>query len=120
MDNPMLNYVHLDGYQFMLITEDEAALFSLVKTSPEAVADMLPKEVVTELDGRMTPDKTAYAPGEEIRLTFVSNTALDGGAWVAIVPSSTQRGSEADGNAAYLSYAYANDVSQRSPDPVRA
>jgi hypothetical protein len=111
MNNPMLNYVHTDGYQFMLITEDEAALLSLIKTSPEAVADMLPKEVITELDGRMTPDKTTYAPGEEIRLTFVSNTALDGGAWVAIVPSNTPQGSEEYGNAAYLSYAYASDVS---------
>jgi hypothetical protein len=110
MSAPMLNYVHPDGYQFILIAEDDSALLSLVKTSPEAVRDMLPKVVITELDGRMTPDKTTYAPGEEVRLTFISNTPLDGGAWVAVVPSDTPQGLEEYGNAAYLGYAYTRDA----------
>lgn len=110
MNDPMLNYVHPDGYQLMIIGDEETVAFSLIKTSPEAVRDMLPKELITELDGRMAPDKTTYAPGEEIRLTFVSNTPLDGGAWVGVVPSSTPQGLEEYGNAAYLGYAYTGDA----------
>lgn len=110
LNDPMLNYVHPDGYQLMIIGDEETVAFSLIKTSPEAVRDMLPKELITELDGRMAPDKTTYAPGEEIRLTFVSNTPLDGGAWVGVVPSDTPQGLEEYGNAAYLGYAYTGDA----------
>lgn len=110
LNEPMLNYVHLDGYQLMLIVEDNTALINLIKTSPEAVQDMLPKEVITALDGQMTPDKTTYVPGEEIRLTLVSNTPLDGGAWVGIVPSDTAQGLEEYGNAAYVGYVYVSDL----------
>lgn len=109
MNSPMLNFVHPDGYQFMLIVDGGSALLSLTRTTPESVTNMLPKEVITEFDGQMSPDKTSYTAGEEIRLTFISNTNLDDWAWVGIVPPDTPRGEDA-GNAAYLVFAYVSYV----------
>lgn len=111
--NPMINYTHPDGYQLMLIIDDSATLISLIKTSPEAVAEMQPQSAepaLTTFSGTMQPDKSAYAPGEEIRLTFVSNDTLDDWAWVGIVPRDTPQGLEEYGDAAYLSYTYTSYV----------
>ncbi len=63
--------------------------------------------VVTE-GAALKLDKTSYAPGEEIRLTFTAPAAFESSAWIGIIPSDVPHGSETENDQHDLAYQYLN------------
>lgn len=51
-------------------------------------------------------DKEAYAPGDEIRVTFTAPSEWGAGAWVGIIPSDVPHGSEDENDQHDVSYRY--------------
>jgi len=54
----------------------------------------------------ITIDKTSYAAGEEITVTYDIVETLKDGAWMGLVPSDTKHGLETDGDAADVDWQY--------------
>lgn len=54
----------------------------------------------------LTTDKTSYAPGANIIVTYKIVEPLKDGAWIGIVPSATKHGLETDGDNADIDYEY--------------
>jgi hypothetical protein len=55
-------------------------------------------------------DKSAYAPGETITVTFSAPEGLPTNAWVGIIPSSVPHGDEAQNDTFDLTYQYLNGM----------
>jgi hypothetical protein len=55
---------------------------------------------------RITLDKQAFKPGEKIRLSFQAPSGLANNAWIGIIPSHIQHGSEAVNDRHDISYQY--------------
>jgi hypothetical protein len=66
-------------------------------------------EVVKTTEGAgLKLDKTAFKPGEEIRLTFTAPDEFAENAWIGIIPSDVPHGNEAENDEHDLSYQYLN------------
>jgi len=61
---------------------------------------------VAEEATSITIDKTVYAIGEDITVTYNIIETLKDGAWVGIVPTDTEHGLESDGDAADVDWQY--------------
>ena len=51
-------------------------------------------------------DKTTYAPGDKITVTYTADPTWDDNAWIGIIPSATPHGQESDNDAVDISYQY--------------
>jgi hypothetical protein len=57
-------------------------------------------------DANLRLEKTAFAPGEEIRLSFRADPNWPRDAWIGIIPSNIQHGSEATNDQNDITYQY--------------
>ncbi len=55
-------------------------------------------------------DKSVYAPGETISVTFSTPTKLPDNAWIGIIPSNVPHGDEAQNDTYDLTYQYLNGM----------
>jgi hypothetical protein len=55
-------------------------------------------------------DKSSYAPGETINVTFSAPAGLPTDAWVGIIPSDVPHGTEAQNDTYDLTYQYLNGM----------
>jgi hypothetical protein len=55
-------------------------------------------------------DKSTYAPGETINVTFSAPAGLPTNAWVGIIPSNVPHGDEAQNDTFDLTYQYLNGI----------
>ncbi|MBN2223249.1 MAG: hypothetical protein JW765_01090 [Deltaproteobacteria bacterium] len=55
-------------------------------------------------------DKSVYAPGETITVTFSAPAGLPTNAWVGIIPSNVPHGDEAQNDSYDLTYQYLNGM----------
>lgn len=74
-------------------------------TTPTTTEDTTPT-VAVEKASSITLDKTTYAPGEDINVTFEIVEEISSDAWIGIIPSETAHGEEADGDAVDVDYQY--------------
>jgi len=58
----------------------------------------------------LNTDKSVYAPGETISVTFSAPAGLPTDAWVGIIPSSVPHGDEAQNDTYDLTYQYLNGM----------
>ena len=64
-------------------------------------------EVVKTTEGAtLKTDKTAYQPGEEIRLTFTAPATFADNAWIGLIPSDVPHGNETQNDEHDLEYEY--------------
>ncbi len=58
----------------------------------------------------LNTDKSVYAPGETISVTFAAPAGLPTDAWVGIIPSNVPHGDEAQNDTYDLTYQYLNGM----------
>lgn len=60
------------------------------------------------LPNAITPDKTEYNAGEQITIKYTSQAGMDKNAWIGIVPSDIEHGTEATNDMHDVSFVYMN------------
>ncbi|GAB4280430.1 MAG: hypothetical protein Kow0080_33290 [Candidatus Promineifilaceae bacterium] len=121
----MIAYTHPDGYQFLIIGDENGGMLSLIRTDESvgmdagsdgtasgegAVAEATPVAVsgaVKAENELIALDKSVYQTNEDIWVQVtLGETAVAGDAWVGVIPSETPHGQEVDSDAVDVSYQY--------------
>lgn len=135
--DPMIVYIHPDGYQFSIIGDDSGGMFGLTKTGVDvdansggevaassdeaadgmaaAAAPVVVSGAVASENGLIALDKDVYQVNEDIwALVTLGETAVANDAWVGVIPSETPHGQEVDSDAVDIDYEYITRANENS------